>query len=116
MRIMQTVADRHCRWRDLDEAEQAIALLCEDPQWLRAQFEAIIAAEWPQQPPAPPRTGVAVTDTPGADRAPTRSTARVAGPRCAHGPGTDGWARQRSPPAGSLPCHHPISSPPASGR
>ncbi|PRZ39644.1 hypothetical protein CLV47_1188 [Antricoccus suffuscus] len=95
---MQTTTDHRYWCRDDADAQQTLVLLREDRQWLREQFDSIIAAEWPAQPPDPPSTRVAVAPTPGADRVrATTATARAGLPR-AHAPGTDGWARPRSPP------------------
>jgi hypothetical protein len=35
--------------------EQFLALMCSDADLLRAEFDAIIAAEWPSPPPRTPR-------------------------------------------------------------
>ena len=43
--------------------ERFLDLLCRDPDLLRAEFEEIIAAGWPQPPPCPPVRG---------DRGPSR--------------------------------------------
>jgi hypothetical protein len=77
--------------------EQFLDLICSDADLLAAEFDAIVAVEWPE-PPA---------DTPGRSAAgrhsgsgPARRAAEpVRGPvsRPRH-PGTGGWARQRSPP------------------
>jgi hypothetical protein len=39
--------------------EQFLALMCSDADLLRAEFDAIIAAEWPSPPPTTPRRGAA---------------------------------------------------------
>lgn len=76
--------------------EQFVELLCADDDLLRAEFEAIVAAEWPSPPKAPPaRRGVAR----GRPRASARrGRARAVLPSRPRHPGSDGWARERSPP------------------
>jgi hypothetical protein len=39
--------------------EQFLDLICNDPDLLAAEFDAIIAAEWPQPPPDRPARGAA---------------------------------------------------------
>ena len=77
--------------------EQFLALICSDEDLLQAEFDAIIAAEWPSPPTTTPRRGPAdrcpTGDTPG--RAYAGDSGPVARPR--H-PGIGGWVRQRSPP------------------
>ena len=41
--------------------EQFLALVCSDPEWLRAEFDAIIAAAWSSPPPAGPGSCRAAT-------------------------------------------------------
>lgn len=61
--------------------EQFIGLLCADEEMLRAEFDAIIAAEWPEPPPAEPASpydGRAPAERPqGGHR---RTRARATGP------------------------------------
>jgi hypothetical protein len=78
--------------------EQFLELLCADEDLLRAEFDAIIAAEWPSPPPAEPDRGADAERRPR--RARHRREASVAAPpsRPRH-PGIGGWTRQRSPPA-----------------
>jgi len=77
--------------------EQFLDLVCGDADLLAAEFDAIIAAEWP----APPvdrlgRRAARERAVSGAGRHPAGPAhVSVARPRQ---PGTDGWARQRSPP------------------
>jgi len=64
------------------------ALLCGDEEAVRAEFDAIIAANW-AEPPVPP--------------APRRPVPRTSYRRVVHLSGDSGvattpWARQRSPP------------------
>jgi hypothetical protein len=77
--------------------EQFLALICSEEDLLRAEFDAIIAAEWPSPPTTTPRRGAA-------DQRPTNdahrgAAARIASPvtRPRH-PGIGEGARQRSPP------------------
>ena len=81
--------------------EQFLDLICGETDLLTAEFDAIIAAEWPEPPADGPARGAAGgRPGRGASRRaadPVRSPA--ARPR--H-PGIGGWARQRSPP-----CRHP---------
>lgn len=77
--------------------EEFLELLCSDEELLRAEFEAIVAAEWPTPPMRPPRPSPA--GRPPSPRPPTwwtRRSGRLAS-RPRH-PGIGGWARQRSPP------------------
>jgi hypothetical protein len=76
--------------------EEFLALICADEQLLQAEFDAIIAAEWPTTPARPGRPS---PDAPsdhrryrGGHRGPRR---RIDRPRRSEG---DRWARQRSPP------------------
>ena len=77
--------------------EQFFDLICNDVELVAAEFDAIIAAEWPTPPPSTPGRGVAGGQ-------PTDGTARHAvacgGGRSAQPshPGIGGWARERSPP------------------
>ena len=75
-------------------------LVCADPAWLRAEFDAIIAANFPSPPPGPtpPRPGSAGPRRPG--RTPTVDAG-------AHRPTgvvltVAGRRRQRSPPIAHL--------------
>jgi hypothetical protein len=77
--------------------EQFLDLICNDADLLTAEFDAIIAAEWPNPPVNPPGRGPTGRQPtrPAARRLMTRVRRTVSRPR--H-PGTGGWARQRSPP------------------
>ena len=95
------------------EADAAFAdLICADPQWLDAEFDALIAASFgeppAQPPPAPPR----VPPSPGSTTPPSPDPA--SGPAAAASPATagPGHRRQRSPPA-HLPGRPPGCRPPA---
>jgi len=88
------IADTAARTVD----EQFLALMCSDEDLLRAEFDAIITAEWPSPPPTTtPRRGAAHRHP--ASYTHRRGGAPVAGavPRQRH-PGIGGWVRQRSPP------------------
>jgi hypothetical protein len=77
--------------------EQFLDLICNDQDLLAAEFDAIIAAEWPGPPANPPGHGA--TSRHLINGAGRRVTARVRGAvsQPPH-PGIGGWARQRSPP------------------
>jgi len=77
---------------------QFFELICSDADLLAAEFDAIIAAEWPDPPADTPGRG-AVGGYPG-NGAARRATEPVRGPAppLRH-PGIGGWARQRSPPS-----------------
>ncbi len=79
--------------------EQFLELLCADEDLLRAEFDAIIAAEWPSPPPAEPDRGA------GAERRPRparlrRAASTAALPSRPRHPRIGGWTRQRAPPPG----------------
>ena len=76
-------------------------LVCQDEEWLRAEFDAIVAAEWGAPPPAPPPA------PPGPDDRPPAGPAWPAGdrpepgsrpPAAAATVGLPGRYRQRAPP------------------
>jgi hypothetical protein len=71
-------------------------LLLADDDLVQAEFDAIIAAEWPGPPPNLPRRRVVGGPDPGGRRRPraTATKSSVAGRRPAAGES----ARQRSPP------------------
>lgn len=80
--------------------EEFLELVCSDEDLVQAEFEAIIAAEWPSLPSPPAARPLHRP----ADRPPTSPAGpwRVGAPgrlasRPRH-PGIGGWARQRSPP------------------
>ena len=79
------------------EDEEFLALVCADEQLLRAEFDAIVAAEWPGPPPDAPG-GRCDRERPGRPR--TGRPARVTTPpgTCGHGR-IGARRRQRSPPA-----------------
>ncbi len=77
--------------------QEFLELVYADEQLLRAEFDDIIAREWPTGPPPAAPTGV----TPGADPAPRRQPPPGgvrASRRQRRDPGADRWRRQRSPP------------------
>jgi len=78
--------------------EQFLELLCSDEDLVQAEFEAIIAAEWPSRPPGRPpqyRPPGQPRTWPAGDSCGTGGMRLASRPR--H-PGIGGWARQRSPP------------------
>jgi len=76
--------------------EQFLDLLLGDEDLLRAEFDAIIAAEWPGQPPDRPGRGARAERRPGGTRRRRPRAAGFAGwPRPLR---IGGWPRQRSPP------------------
>ena len=76
---------------------QFLDLICADAELLAAEFDAIIAAEWPEPPPDRPARGAA-GGHPGSGAA-RRAADPVRGPVSRpRRPGTGGSARQRSPP------------------
>jgi hypothetical protein len=81
------------------EADAAFAdLICTDSQWLRAEFDALIAASFDEPPAPPPPAPPRIPPRPGIPRLPSRRPAPgpAASPSPATGP-EDG--RPRSPPA-----------------
>jgi len=86
--------------------EQFLDLVCNDQDLLAAEFDAIIAAEWPSTPAKTPRRG-ATGGNPSSGAA-RDATASDAGPAARpQQPGVGGWARQRSPPACNAYHHNP---------
>ena len=79
-------------------------LICGDPQWLRAEFDALISASFSEPPapppPAPPRVPPRPGIPPPSSRRPPPAQAAMTSP--ATGPGR---GRQRSPPAHPLAGH-----------
>jgi hypothetical protein len=77
--------------------EQFLDVICADEDLVRAEFDAIIAAEWPSPPPARPDRGADAERRPCRTR--QRREASVADlPSRPRHPGIGGWTRQRSPP------------------
>lgn len=79
------------------EDEAFLALLCEDPELLRAEFDEIVAAAWGSEPPVR-RWFASPTPGRGDDLAGKVSLSLVAWSRHS---GANGRACQRSPPAPS---------------
>jgi hypothetical protein len=82
------------------EADAAFAdLICADPQWLDAEFDALIAASFGEPPAPPPPAPPRVPPRPGSTPPPSRR--RTPGPAAAASPAAagPGLGRQRSPPA-----------------
>ncbi len=80
------------------ELDTFLDLLCADEELLRAEFEAIVAAEWPRPPD---RRAVVRYQHVGADGgpAPDRPPTSVRGQVVDGHRGVDAWARERSPPS-----------------
>jgi hypothetical protein len=78
------------------ERDAFLDLLCADEELVRAEFEAIVAAEWPR----PPSRRAVVHGLHGGSGgpAPGRTSPRMPGPVPEHEPRIDGSGRQRSPP------------------
>lgn len=75
-----------------------LELLCADEDLLRAEFEAIVAAEWPSPPPdQPAESNIARQGPPGSSSS-TRGRPAAPPSRPRH-PGAGEGSRQRSPPA-----------------
>lgn len=82
------------------QMEEFIELVCSDAEWVAAEFEALIAAQWPTEPPA----HLPVRRSAGSSRLPGGQQWRedLSGP-LAHRPWRPGlgeWTRERSPPGG----------------
>lgn len=78
--------------------EQFLDLVYSDEDLVQAEFEAIIAAEWPTPPPArPPLRRPAFRPPTPPDRHWRQARVERLATRPRH-PGIGGWARQRSPP------------------
>lgn len=82
-------------FRDVDS--ELCALICDEPDLLEREFEAIVTAEWPT-PPVQSRS-VATACEPPDGRAARWDHEPVTRPaHRPHRPGIGGWVRQRSPP------------------
>jgi hypothetical protein len=79
------------------EAEFA-DLVCADPQWLRDEFDALIAASFSYPPPAPPSAPPAVPRR-GPWHPPAGRSTGYLPARLIRGHGEPARYRQRSPPA-----------------
>ncbi|HSF99164.1 MAG TPA: hypothetical protein VLA55_10765 [Ornithinibacter sp.] len=79
--------------------DEFLELVCADEELLRAEFDAIIAREWPtSRPPARPEAMSRETG-PHRPRQPERRVVRTLRAKPRH-PGGRLQGRQRSPPAG----------------
>jgi hypothetical protein len=77
--------------------DEFLAIVCSDEDLVQAEFDAIIAAQWPGLPPDPPEDDDAVERSPGPmPIPPIRGRARLSDRP--HHPGIGGWSRERSPP------------------
>jgi hypothetical protein len=74
------------------------ALVCSDEDLLRAEFDAIIADEWPDPPPPERGRGDTVERPTRAVRRRRPIGSRAQRTDRARHPGFDEWVRQRSPP------------------
>ncbi len=78
--------------------EQHLELLCADEDLVRAEFDAIITAQWPGPPPAEPDRGADAEPDPRRVQHRPETGDALPPSRPRH-PGIGGWTRQRSPPA-----------------
>jgi hypothetical protein len=85
------------RATEVSAQEEALGLLCADPELVQAEFEAIVAAEWPR-PPEHRAAVPAQHRRPSGGPAPGRARVRYIVPSPDLHRGVDGWGRQRSPP------------------
>ena len=82
-----------------------VDLVCDDPQWLDAEFDELISASFSEPPAPPPPAPPRVPPRPGIPCPPSRRPSP--GPAAVTSPATrPGHGRQRSPPV------HPFSRPP----
>ena len=72
-----------------------LAVLCADEELLRAEFDAIVEANWDVPPPVPPARPEGPGPRPVAPRPPRRTRRPAPGRR----PAGRGPVRERSPPA-----------------
>jgi hypothetical protein len=80
---------------------EVVDLLLSDERFVQEMFEDIVTAEWPPTPEAPVRNPpCARGNTAGVEKPepPASSVDLPARQHRLHRPGTDGWARERSPP------------------
>ena len=78
--------------------QQFLELVYADEDLVRAEFEAIIAAEWPTPPPARPPLRRPASRPPTPPAGHWRRVERKRPARRPRHPGIGGWVRQRSPP------------------
>ena len=82
------------------DADTAFAeLICADAQWLREEFDALIAASFSQPPAAPPPAPPRVPPARGRTGPPGRHRPRPSPPAITLPVPAPGQRRQRSPPA-----------------
>jgi hypothetical protein len=82
------------------EADAAFAdLICADPQWLDAEFDALIAASFSEPPAPPPPAPPRVPPRPGTPPPPSRRPAPGQAAATADPASGAHHGRQRSPPA-----------------
>jgi hypothetical protein len=82
----------------IEPEQHLLDLLDADAEAVRQEFEAIIAVEWPAEPPGPTGAGLVTTAAPRRPeqrRTDRRSAARPGRPLLT---GTEPWATARSPP------------------
>lgn len=91
---MPTISTRHHE-STLTTEEEFLAIVCSDEDLMRAEFDAIIAAEWPSPPPDRPENDDLVEPAPRTVRRPPipNQARRPDQPR-----GIRGRSRERSPP------------------
>jgi hypothetical protein len=82
--------------------EDFIALVCADEELLRAEFDAIIRAEWPAPPSQRPDPASGETTSSRGWRGGETGDRQSWLPDRPGGPWLEGLARQRSPPAREL--------------
>jgi hypothetical protein len=81
------------------EADAAFAdLICADPQWLDAEFDALISASFSEPPASPPPAPPRVPPRPGTPPPPSRRPAPGSAVMAVPAAGPE-HGRQRSPPA-----------------
>ncbi|MDQ1735651.1 MAG: hypothetical protein QOH56_1902 [Pseudonocardiales bacterium] len=95
---MPTIPTPHLESTLADE-DEFLEILCSDEDLVRAEFDAIIAAEWPSLPPDAPDDDDTVERSPGRTRCAPRGGQAGLPDRPRH-PGIGGWSRERSPPPG----------------
>ena len=76
--------------------EEFLALVCSDPEWLRAEFDAIVAESWDVPPPDPSRPCGGAGDWQG--RVGWHSPLGAVVPAGSPHPWADRTGRTRSPP------------------
>lgn len=99
--VMPTTGEPDGDIAALSTNELFVDLLCADEDLLRAEFDAIIAAEWPGQPPDEP----GYEDSAGRPRRARhhRKSSDPAPFGQPHHPRIGGWTRPRSPPPAPAP-------------